>query len=154
MLAPALVVRADDKDLSALAALRYRWRVGEEGESGRDLEEFESEFRGWYAEHQKTHSAYLSFLDDVAVGCAWLFVVDRIPGPGRFVRRSGMLQSVYVRPELRSTGIGTQLVRFIIDEAHAMDLDYLMVHPSTASFDFYRRLGFDESGKVLELRFA
>jgi GNAT superfamily N-acetyltransferase len=65
-----------------------------------------------------------------------------------------MLQSVYVQPDLRSTGIGTQLVRFIIDEAHAMDLDYLMVHPSRASFDFYRRLGFGESGKVLELRFA
>jgi GNAT superfamily N-acetyltransferase len=151
---PAIVLRADDDDLSALAALRYRWRVDEEGESGRDLEEFESEFRGWYVEHRNTHTAYLSFLDGVAVGCAWLFVVDRIPGPGRFVRRSGMLQSVYVKPELRNTGIGTQLVRFIIDEAHAMDLDYLMVHPSTASFDFYRHLGFDESGKVLELRFA
>ncbi len=65
-----------------------------------------------------------------------------------------MLQSVFVRPDLRGTGIGTQLVRLLIDEAHSMDLDYLMVHPSTASFDFYRRLGFGESGKVLELRFA
>ena len=148
------VVRADDNDLSALALLRYRWRVDEEGESGRTLGEFESEFREWYAEHRRSHMAYLSIVDDVAVGCAWLFVVDRVPGPGRFVRRAGMLQSVYVRPDLRSTGIGTKLVRFIIDEAHSLDLDYLMVHPSAASFDFYRRLGFSESGKVLELRFA
>jgi GNAT superfamily N-acetyltransferase len=150
----AVVVRAAEKDLSTLVALRYQWRVNEEGESGRTLEEFGVEFREWYAEHRSTHIGYLSCIDDVAVGCAWLFVVDRVPGPGRFVRRSGMLQSVYVQPDLRSTGIGTQMVRFIIDEAHAMDLDYLMVHPSTASFDFYRRLGFNESGKVLELRFA
>lgn len=149
-----MIARGGDRDLASLIALRYQWRMDEEGERGRSLEEFESEFLTWYSDHRQTHTGYLSFVDGVAAGCAWLFVVDRIPGPGRLVRRSGMLQSVYVQPELRSTGIGTQLVQFVIDEARVMELDYLMVHPSSSSFDFYRRLGFSDSGKVLELRFA
>jgi N-acetylglutamate synthase-like GNAT family acetyltransferase len=65
-----------------------------------------------------------------------------------------MLQSVYVQPQLRSEGVGAELVHLIIAEAKALDLDYLMVHPSSASFDFYRRLGFIDSGKALELRFS
>jgi GNAT superfamily N-acetyltransferase len=148
------ISRADDGDLPTLVALRYQWRVEEGGEAGPALEAFESEFLAWYSDHRHAHLGYLASVDGVAVGCAWLFVVDRIPGPGRFVRRSGMLQSVYVKPELRSAGIGAQLVHFLIDEAKTMELDYLMVHPSSASFTFYRRLGFVESGKVLELRFS
>jgi GNAT superfamily N-acetyltransferase len=151
---PATIVRAAKSDLSSLIALRYEWRVDEEGEVGRSRESFENEFLAWYSEHRDTHLGYLSLVDGVAVGCAWLFVVDRVPGPGRFVRRSGMLQSVYVRPESRNAGIGARMVEFVIEEAKAMELDYLMVHPSTKSFDFYRRLGFSESGKVLELRFV
>lgn len=148
------VVRAEEKDLPTLVALRHRWRVTEGGERGRTLEEFESDFLEWFREHRATHFGYLSIIEGVAVGCAWLFVVDRVPGPGRFVRRAGMLQSVYVEPKLRNAGIGSELVRAVIDEARNMELDYVMVHPSSASFDFYRRLGFGESGKVLELVFA
>jgi GNAT superfamily N-acetyltransferase len=148
------IARATESDLPSLVTLRYRWRVDEEGEAGGTIENFESGFLAWYADHRNTHLGYLAFVDEVPIGCAWLFVVDRIPGPGRFVRRSGMLQSVYVAPELRSAGIGAQLVEFVINEAKAMELDYLMVHPSPKSFDFYRGLGFIESGKVLELRFT
>ena len=148
------VVRAAETDLPVRVALRYQWRVDENGESGRTLKEFEEEFIEWHARRRNNHHGYLALVDSTAVGCAWLFVVDRIPGPGRFERRSGMVQSVYVQPEHRNAGVGAELVRFIIDEASLMDPDYLTVHPSAASFDFYGRLGFVNSGRVLELRFA
>jgi GNAT superfamily N-acetyltransferase len=149
-----IVRRADEDDVHSLIALRYQWRVDEGGESGRTLEEFEAEFREWLENHRSTHLGYLALMDDVAVGCAWLFVVDRVPGPGKFIRRAGMLQSVYVQPERRSASVGSQLVQFVIDDAKTMSLDYLMVHPSTKSFEFYRRLGFSGAEKALELRFT
>jgi GNAT superfamily N-acetyltransferase len=149
-----VVDRAGEADLAALIKLRYQWRVDEGGESGRTLQEFQAEFLQWYAEHRNTHFGYLATLDGNAIGCAWLFVVDRVPGPGRFVRRAGMLQSVYVQPDFRNGGVGSELTRFVIDDAKTMSLDYLMVHPSTKSFDFYRRLGFGGADKALELRFT
>jgi hypothetical protein len=45
-------------------------------------------------------------------------------------------------------------MHFVIEDATTMALDYLMVHPSTKFFDFYRRLGFNGAEKALELRFA
>jgi GNAT superfamily N-acetyltransferase len=63
------------------------------------------------------------------------------------------LQSVYVRQPQRNVGVGSDLVRLVIEEARAMDLDYLSVHPSEASATFYERLGFADPDRTLELRF-
>jgi GNAT superfamily N-acetyltransferase len=86
------------------------------------------------------------------VAIAWLAVVDRIPGPEFFVRRSGYVQSVYVVPDRRSQGVGTALMEHLVGYARNAELDYLAVHPSERSFEFYRRLGFAPTTKVLELR--
>ncbi len=145
--------RASDDDVGELASLRYTWRVEERGERGLRATEFESQLRAWMHRHRDTHLGYLAIHEEVAVGCAWLCVIDRIPGPGTFVRRAGALQSVYVRPSQRNAGVGAELVRFVVSEARAMKLDYLGVHPSERSFTFYRRLGFDPAERALELRF-
>jgi GNAT superfamily N-acetyltransferase len=144
--------RAGPDDVGDLATLRYSWRVDELGEQGLDAEEFESQMRGWIGRHRDTHLGYLATQDAVAVACAWLCVIDRIPAPATFVRRAGVLQSVYVRPAQRNVGVGSDLVRLIIEEARAMDLDYLSVHPFEASVTFYQRLGFDVPDRTLELR--
>jgi GNAT superfamily N-acetyltransferase len=145
---------AGDSDLAQLAALRYRWRVEEAGERGEGEALFVEKLREWYDAHRATHAGYLATLDGNAIGCAWLCTIDRVPGPGRFVRRAGILQSVYVAPPQRNRGVGEGLIRLTIEEAKERGFDYLMVHPSMASFSFYRRLGFVESEKLLELRFV
>jgi GNAT superfamily N-acetyltransferase len=146
--------RAGEGDLAQLAALRYRWRVEEAGERGEGEALFVEKLREWYDAHRATHAGYLATLDGNAIGCAWLCTIDRVPGPGRFVRRAGILQSVYVAPPQRNRGVGEGLIRLTIEEAKERGFDYLMVHPSMASFSFYRRLGFVESEKLLELRFV
>jgi GNAT superfamily N-acetyltransferase len=144
--------RAGADDVDDLVQLRYSWRVDELGEQGLNAEEFESQMRGWIERHRDTHLGYLATQDAVAVGCGWLCVIDRIPSPATFVRRAGVLQSVYVRSAQRNVGVGSNLVRLIIEEARAMDLDYLSVHPSEASVTFYQRLGFADPDRTLELR--
>ena len=46
-----------------------------------------------------------------------------------------MIQSVYVE-QLRNVGIGSDLIRFVIDESRAMELSYLGLHPSERSVSF------------------
>jgi GNAT superfamily N-acetyltransferase len=144
--------RAGSGDVGDIATLRYSWRVDEMGEHGLEVGEFESQMRGWIERHRDTHLGYLATQDTVAVGCAWLCVIDRVPAPAKFVRRAGVVQSVFVRPAQRNVGVGSDLVRLIINEARAMDLDYLSVHPSERSVTFYQRLGFDNPDRTLELR--
>lgn len=143
--------RADADDMDDLATLRFTWRVEEVGERGLEASEFASQMRDWALRHVDTHYGYLASQDGEVVGCAWLCVIDRVPGPAKFVRRAGVLQSVYVSPARRNVGVGAGLIRVIIDEARAMEIDYLSVHPSERSVPFYQRLGFDTPGRTLEL---
>lgn len=145
--------RTNESNLSDLVTLRYQWRSVELSEGGLSPQEFEARFREWYIGHRESHLGYLACVGDVSVGCAWLVIIDRVPGPGRFVRRAGMVQSVYVLPEHRNRGVGSDLMGTLSREARAMGLDYLIVHPSLESFPFYRRLGFAAADKALELRF-
>ena len=107
-------------------------------------------FFDWYEKHRETHRAYVATIDGKAVGCAWLVVVERIPGPEKFVRRAGMVQSVYVQPVHRNAGVGTKLVESLISDARTMALDYLTTHPTESSLSYYRRLGFDAADRALE----
>jgi len=146
------VRRAGAQDADALSALRFRWRTIERGEFGLDDVSFARELSAWMDDHVDSHFAFLARRDGEPVGMAWLAIVERVPGPGRLQRRSGYVQSVYVTPPSRSSGIGHMLMQRLVDEAGELELDYLAVHPSDRSFDFYRSLGFSDSTRVLERR--
>jgi GNAT superfamily N-acetyltransferase len=101
------------------------------------------------ADHERTHVPFLVDRDEAAVGMAWLVITERIPGPEKWRRRSGHLQSVYVRPDHRNDGLGSLMIRTLIEAAESEELSYLSVHPSPRSFPFYRRLGFSGEGDLL-----
>lgn len=152
MTSPVRVARVDSSTLDDAVALRYRWRTEEAGESARGLDEYASSFRTWFEGHAATHRGFLAVEGDEAVGCAWLASVERVPSPANPSRRAGMLQIVYVVPERRDAGVGTFLVSALAEVARRDGLEYLMVHPSTASFAFYRRMGFSDASSMLEWR--
>ena len=139
------------RDVLELSQLRFAWRRHERHEGGMAFEQFHPRFEGWMKDHQETHLGFLGSLEGEAIAMAWLAVVDRVPGPEIFVRRCAYIQSVYVAPAHRDAGHGAALMEAVLEEARALKLDYLAVHPSPASFSFYRRLGFDETTRVLEL---
>lgn len=139
-----------DADAAALAGLRFRWRQDEGGESG-DLASFVPAFGFWWREHATSHVGLLAEVDGAPVGMAWLGILVRIPGPQRFLRQAGMIQSVYVRPDARGRGIGAALVEAAIATARERGLDYLGVHPSERSYPVYERAGFARTSSVLEL---
>ncbi len=146
------VRRAELADAEELARLRWQWRVEERGETGLAWEDFRTRFAQWWLARADRHLAFLAEVDGVAAGTMWLAIIDRVPGPGRWERRAGLVQNAYVVPELRDKGVGTALLTALLAEAAQLGLDYLGVHPSERSYGFYRRGGFTDSSKVLELR--
>lgn len=152
MASDALEIRpAQTSEFDAVAALRFRWRSGERGERGLDTASFASALKEWAAD-RTSHTPYLAWRGGVAVGMAWLVVVNRVPGPELFRRQSGTIQSVYVVPEERGRGVGTKLVERCIEEARSQGLEYLMLHHTERSEHLYRRLGFHAPTRYLELR--
>jgi GNAT superfamily N-acetyltransferase len=142
----------DDRDVADLARLRVAWRVGERDEVGLDEASFAAALREWMVEHAD-HVAFIGALDDEAVAMGWLAVVHRVPGPGVFVRTCAYVQSVYVAPAHRDSGVGSALMAALVEHGRDLGVDYLAVHPSERSFPFYERLGFSGTERVLELDF-
>ena len=142
--------RANASDAATQAQLRFRWRTEEAGETGLDLHTYQEQMAEWLKTHDHSHLGFVAIRDDVTIGEGWLALVERIPGPGQFLRRSAYLQAIYMEPSQRNIGIGALLIEEMIKTARELNLDYVAVHPSAKSFPFYRRLGFEETGRLLE----
>jgi GNAT superfamily N-acetyltransferase len=142
--------RAHLSDADDLVRLRWAWRVVERDEKG-DPDRFRQDFTDWMTLHEETHLPFVIESDGSLVGMAWLAVIDRVPGPQKWTRRSGAVQSVYVMAERRNRGLGEALMNELINGARSRGMEYLSVHPSPRSFPFYRRLGFQGEGSLLFL---
>ena len=53
------------------------------------------------------------------------------------------MQSVYVAPERRGGGVGVALMRAVLDEARALELEHVTVHSSSRALSLYRGAGFE-----------
>jgi GNAT superfamily N-acetyltransferase len=136
------VRKATAADAAALAGLRWRWPADERGYAGTDRAAFLELFSAWVIEHLSTHLPFLAEVDDRVVGMAWLMVADRVPSPARRHRRTGDVQSVYVVPELRDSGVGAALLDAVLAEACRLELEHVTVHSSDRAVPFYQRVGF------------
>ncbi|HET9050240.1 MAG TPA: GNAT family N-acetyltransferase [Candidatus Dormibacteraeota bacterium] len=149
------VRRAGPDDLPVLSELQWRWRVEEwSGEPAVDRAWFAEAMRGWVTERPGSRAAFVATAGGAPVGMAWLTAIERVPTPMRLNRRLGLVESVYVLPEVRDQGAGSALLTRLVDEARRLGFDHLLVHPSDRSVPLYRRLGFGGEGYFLELRLA
>lgn len=143
------VRQAAEVDAAALGGLRWRRLTEEGGYTGTDRADFLALFASWMADHVSTHLPFLAEVDGEVVGMAWLMVGDRVPTPERRLRRSGDVQSVYVVPELRDSGIGAALLESVLVAARSLDLEHVTVHSSGRAVPFYQRVGFQHDQRWL-----
>jgi len=142
--APRVTVRrATAVDAAALADLRWGFRGDEDGLTPTDRDTFVESFSVWLGAHQSTHMPFLAQVGGDVVGMAWLMIADRVPSPSRPHRRYGDVQSVYVVPELRNSGVGAELLNGVLAEARTLELEHVTVHSSDRAVPFYERVGFD-----------
>jgi GNAT superfamily N-acetyltransferase len=103
----------------------------------------------WWSEHD-SHVAFLAVLPSGdAVGMAWLALTERVPRSGGGARLCGDVQSVYVVPEHRSAGVGTALLRALVQHAEALHLEHVTVHSNQRANSLYERAGFTSSPELL-----
>jgi GNAT superfamily N-acetyltransferase len=142
------VRKAIAADAAGLGGLRWRQLIEERGYTG-DRTAFLELFSAWVTDHLSTHLTFLAEMDGDVVGMAWLMVADRVPTPARRLRRSGDVQSVYLVPERRDSGIGAALLEAVLTEARKLDLEHVTVHSSERAVPFYQRVGFEHDQRWL-----
>jgi ribosomal protein S18 acetylase RimI-like enzyme len=140
-------------DSDELSRLRWTWRVYELDEMGVSYEIYAGEFKQWVIAHDQSHIPFVAHDGRCARGMIWLAVHERVFHPDLGLRPIGQVQSAYVMPEFRNTGIGKLLVKRLVEFAIEREMEYLFVRPNLSSVEFYRRLGFlgDDAMLLLEL---
>lgn len=139
-------------DIAEAARLRWRWIVEEKG--GRPLgteTEFATETVAWAERNAETHSCLVAERGGEIVGMAWLAVAPRVPSPRAFERRNGDVQSVYVAPELRGSGVGGRLIDALVEAARAIGVERITVHSSPEAVPVYERHGFALDPLLLDM---
>jgi GNAT superfamily N-acetyltransferase len=106
-------------------------------------------FAAWVAAHADTHLPFVAEVDGYVVGSAWLLVAERVPSNESPDRRYGDVQSVMVREEHRSRGVGAALMAAILAEARTRNLVHVTVHSGRRAVDFYLRNGFSHHRQLL-----
>lgn len=69
------------------------------------------------------------------------------------IRRTGegiKLERVAVLEEFRGQGLGTRLMRFLVDRARAMDRNMIYLNSQCSASDFYARFGFKPEGEIFQ----
>ncbi|WP_125776631.1 GNAT family N-acetyltransferase [Antribacter gilvus] len=146
-----LVVRlAREEELADVVRLRWLWTGEREGpDAAGAAEDYVPAAAEWARAHQDSHLAHVAVLDGAVVGMAWLALSVRVPKVGAILRLSGDLQSCYVLPEHRRSGIGGVLVRAVLDTAADRGVEHVTVHTSPDSVAMYARNGFAHEERLL-----
>lgn len=58
--------------------------------------------------------------------------------------RYGYISNMYTLPEFRNNGISTELIKKLMEEAKAMNIDILNLHATKDGINMYRRFGFKD----------
>ncbi len=144
------VTQAKRDDTPDLARLLWLNHLGDEPTS-QDLQDFIDQLAQWWTAHEPTHFAFIARIaDPEIVGMAWVAVVSRPPRPGELVRLSADIQSVYVLPEHRNRGVGSELVQAATDHATRLGAARVTVHSGQHAVPLYERLGFESSRQLLQ----
>jgi GNAT superfamily N-acetyltransferase len=150
----ATVRAARDEELADVADLRWQWAVERQHAPATTREEFIRRFVQWARTNASSHQCIVAVRGSAIVGMAWLALLPRVPAVRAVERLSGDIQSVYVVPEERNAGLGSQIIDAVLRRAHELGLERVTVHSSDRAVPAYSRHGFTSSPVMLHVEVA
>ena len=146
-MAEAVIRRAEDADLAAIARLRREWTQEQEGDRGDPT--FDERLAAWFARESSRRITWLAEADGRPVGMMNLAVFERMPRPGRAPGRWGYLGNAFVLAAYRDQGIGRQLISAVLGYADENGFARVVLSPTERSIPFYERAGFGPANALM-----
>jgi GNAT superfamily N-acetyltransferase len=143
----AMIRRAADEDLAALAQLRRASTAEQDGE--RPDPGFEDRFAAWFARESSRRITWLAETSACLAGAMSLAVFERMPRPGRAPGRWGYLANAFVLAAYRNQGIGGQLLGAVLSYADEHGFARVVLSPTERAIPFYQRAGFRPANELL-----
>jgi len=149
-----VVIRiAVPQDANTLAKLRYEFRssfhANCEAEAG-----FVERCASWMKDRlqeNKFWKCWIAECDGVPSGNIWAQLIEKIPNPMIERERLGYITNFYVNEVYRDRGVGSRLFAAAIEWLKENNVDAVILWPTERSRSFYRREGFSDEVRLMEL---
>ncbi|SDS01004.1 GNAT family N-acetyltransferase [Actinopolymorpha singaporensis] len=135
-------------DIAELAKLRWRDHFERRLEPDEGLGDYVRGFTAWW-ERRDDFLAAVAVDGQRVVGMGFLALAGRVPVPGAMDRRTGDIQSVYVQPEFRNQGVGSMVVRTLVDLGRERGCSRVTVHSGSRAVPVYERAGFQHHPQLM-----
>lgn len=137
--------RAGKEDVMQLTALRMAYL--EEDYGVLDVKIYEAiaeQLPFYFLRHLKQDCfAYVAETENALLVASALLVVSEKPANPSFITgRTGTVFNVYTQPPYRRQGNAEVLMRMLLYDAQAMDLDYVELKATSDGIPLYEKLGF------------
>jgi ribosomal protein S18 acetylase RimI-like enzyme len=134
---------ATPDDIPQLISLRRQFTF--EDESGEERPDYEDDCRSFLQSAISTPRwrIWVACVGPRIVSHLFIALIDKVPRPTRDTRKLAYVTNAYTVPEYRGRGIGGRLLVAARSEAIGESAELMIVWPSDASMDFYRRHGFE-----------
>jgi GNAT superfamily N-acetyltransferase len=150
---PFTIRVADERDGTALAALRRAWL---EERAGRPVEDpaFEASFAQWWRTELGRRTFWLAETGSeragfTAVGSLNVVEIAHMPRPGARGGAIGHVGNAFVVAAWADRGVPRALLTHAVAHAKARRYRRLVLAPTPGSAAFYRRAGFEPAGETL-----
>jgi len=150
------IIKAGPEDLSLL--MEWRMRVLREVFSipeDADTAQLEQANRQYYDRHlrENSHTACFAAVKDTGkiIGCGGICYQWEMPSPDNSNGSCGYLMNIYTLPEYRKSGVGREVVRFLIQDAKCRGVEKIYLESSEPGKRLYQELGFSEMQGYMKL---
>jgi GNAT superfamily N-acetyltransferase len=140
-------------DAPALAVLRYALRSST-GVATEPKSEFLRRCTEWMQTRLKDNTFWRCWIAERKgdlIGAVWLQLVEKIPNPRAEAEHHAYVTNFYVDEAARGAGIGTALLRTVIDWCKTRDVHAIILWPTERSRSLYERHGFAVRDDLMEL---
>lgn len=154
--APPTIRPATPAEARSLAELRYEFRAALDPAS-ETAAQFVPRCESWMGPRLGPESPWRCWIAEAggrAVGMAWVMIIDKLPNPVAEPERHAYVSSLYVTPDTRGHGLGSQLLATAVRTCESLGCDAIFLWPTARSRSLYLRHGFAVREDLLERRAA
>ena len=141
------------EDIALLVSMRMTFLEIEENGSEYELikENCYNYFRDAFV--KETCDVILVEENDVCIGTGIVFYYDSVPSAFNITGKNAYITSMYVAPEYRGKGVGTNIVKELIKLVKKRNYTVIMLNASEMGKPMYAKMGFREihNGMILEV---
>ncbi|MDE6539114.1 MAG: GNAT family N-acetyltransferase [Ruminococcus sp.] len=139
------VEKADLQDINELVQMRIEYLTEDYGSlTDIQIEKIRNQLPEYYNNHLNKDLFVYVVKSEIIISCCFLLVSEKPANPNFINGRTGTVMNVYTKPELRRKGIAKAIMKFLIDDAKKMKLDFVELKSTDSGYNLYKSVGFED----------